>query len=225
MARRPSFLGIVAILDIIWNTSGLQVTPGSPCSALCLDSDEGDTFSPDSSHTNSSEIVCEDSQYEGSRKGTKYRECVECLAQSAKANGTESDLQWLLCKSTAFSRTSVDWTPDTDVCLQDNSRFAITSCLFDFPAEIANRSTDTSCLTEDSCQSLRTPLVDDDLDPIAQGFYSYCTAHNSSFFGRHLRPCLDCLRSSNDQVYLANCERQTARNPRPRKQAANIKQS
>jgi hypothetical protein len=87
----------------------------------------------------------------------------------------------------------------------DNYRFSITSCLFDFPAKIENVSIDNSCLAEDRCQPLKTALTDDHLNPTTSDPYSYCKADNASFVGRHLRPCLDCLRSSKEQAYLANC--------------------
>ena len=87
---------LVALMTI--PVAGLQVSPGSPCAAYCLDSRQGDPFSPDSSSTSASEIVCQDSQFSSTSEGKKLKDCMTCLKDSEFVNGTESDLDWLLCR-------------------------------------------------------------------------------------------------------------------------------
>jgi hypothetical protein len=78
--------------------TGLQVSPGSPCTAYCLDDRESDPFSSNSSHTSTSEIVCQDKHFSSTVEGKKLKDCMGCLKDSEFVNGTESDLDWLLCK-------------------------------------------------------------------------------------------------------------------------------
>jgi hypothetical protein len=208
MARRPAVTNVLAIavvMGMAQKTFGLQVTPGSPCSGLCLGDPNGDVFSPEPSQTNSSDIVCNDSEYADSDAGKNYQKCAQCLAESHKWNGTESDLGWLICK---YRVSLASWMglSGSDSLPKDNSRFSVTSCLFDFPADIPNAAIETSCLSDDRCGSLKQSLVDDGLDTATKDPYQYCTADNSSFVGRGLRPCMECLRSSPQQAYMANCE-------------------
>jgi len=97
-----TFLVVFTLLPVFQQVFGLQVTSGSPCSALCIDDQGGDPFSSDSSRTNSSEIICRDSQYANSDSGRKYQKCTECLAKSNTKTGSESDLGWLVCKLHVF---------------------------------------------------------------------------------------------------------------------------
>ena len=79
-------------------SSALQVTPGSSCSAVCLNDTEADPLDPESSSTDVSEITCRDEEYESTKTGLKYRNCLDCLRKSNATRDAESDTQWFLCK-------------------------------------------------------------------------------------------------------------------------------
>lgn len=75
----------------------LQVTPGSPCAANCLDSLEGNDFKASDSTTNASDVGCKDADYVTTDRGVKFRECVDCLQTSTKFAEGESDVKWYIC--------------------------------------------------------------------------------------------------------------------------------
>lgn len=91
------FLFGLAILNLRASFA-LQVTPGSSCSAVCLNDTEADPLDPASSSTDVSEITCRDDEYESTRTGLKYRNCLDCLRKSNATRDDESDTQWFLCK-------------------------------------------------------------------------------------------------------------------------------
>lgn len=78
----------------------LQVTPGSSCANICLDNPESDPLSPASSTTSVTDITCNDDDYQSSSKGIKFKNCMECLQESASVNDAENDMLWFLCKLT-----------------------------------------------------------------------------------------------------------------------------
>ncbi|CAI4213815.1 unnamed protein product [Parascedosporium putredinis] len=128
-----------------------------------MDEEGGDPFSPDSSSTNATDIVCQDSKFANDAVGIKYKSCLECLQKSQKTNGTESDISWLLY----------------------NLRFALGTCLYGF---------------EDKDKDA---ILDKNLDPDSDSL-DYCTASNSALFGKTLKSCVACLKSSDDETYLGN---------------------
>lgn len=84
---------LIAASSIISRTLALQVTPGSTCAPVCLDSPQGDT------PLNVSDIVCDDSDYFSSEAGVKFKKCEECLQASKAVNGSQSDSSRFLCES------------------------------------------------------------------------------------------------------------------------------
>jgi hypothetical protein len=85
-------LGIPAVL-------ALQVTPGSPCAALCLSGGE-EYRSAAIATTEVSEISCRDNDFDYTDEGQKFEKCISCLQSSTWTNGTESDVAWLVCMLT-----------------------------------------------------------------------------------------------------------------------------
>lgn len=86
------------LLLLVHNTVGLQVTPKSPCAALCIDSQSGDVGDPDSSSTQGSDIVCSNSAFSTTAVGQKFESCVGCLQNSSSAAMGETDTAWFLCR-------------------------------------------------------------------------------------------------------------------------------
>jgi len=146
-----------------------------------MDEENGDPFSPDSSSTNATDIVCQDSKYSNTDTGIKYKACLECLQKSQKTNGTESDIFWLI----------------------HNLRYALGTCLYGF--EDQSKVISSPCVINWACEPLKDAILDGQLDPKSDTF-GYCTASNSAFFGKTLKSCVACLKSSDDETYLGNCK-------------------
>lgn len=90
-------------LLLLWLAVGpavlaLQVTPGSPCAAHCLDSPEDNDFRAADSTTNVTHVHCRDADYVTSDAGIKFRECLDCLQTSTAVAEGESDIQWYICE-------------------------------------------------------------------------------------------------------------------------------
>lgn len=83
---------------LLSSTTAIQVTPGSPCASVCLDSPDGDSLREAASTTNSSNIVCDDVDYFSSTNGQKFKDCITCLQTSNSSSGEENDVSWFLCK-------------------------------------------------------------------------------------------------------------------------------
>ena len=94
-------LSLLLLLRTAWS---LEVTPGSSCSAYCMDPESSDPLSGSSSSTNTSKIVCRDEDFSSTENGLNFKSCIECLQKSQKVNDTENDVAWLVCR----------WLPDTD---------------------------------------------------------------------------------------------------------------
>lgn len=88
----------VAFVFMIRLAVALQVTPNSPCAALCLDSEDLDKSDPNSSSTKGSDITCDDDLFSTTKKGQKIQNCLTCLQESNFVQGSESDQKWFLCK-------------------------------------------------------------------------------------------------------------------------------
>lgn len=90
--RQVTSTAFIAASSIISRTLALQVTPGSACASVCLDSAQGDT------PLGTSDIVCDDSDYFSSEAGVKFKKCEECLQTSKAVNKSESDSSRFLCE-------------------------------------------------------------------------------------------------------------------------------
>lgn len=173
------FLSFLLLLVSLRPVLGLEVTPGSSCASICMDEENGDPFSPDSSSTNATDIVCQDSKFASDAVGIKYKNCMECLQKSQKTNGTESDIFWLIY----------------------NLRYALGTCLYGF--EDKEKVINSPCVINWACEPLKDAILDGNLNPDSDTL-GYCTASNSAFFGKTLKSCVACLKSSDDETYLGN---------------------
>lgn len=146
-----------------------------------MDSEDSDPYSPDSSTTNATDIVCQDKLYKDNDEGAKFQSCMECLQKSEKTNGTEADNYWLLY----------------------NLRHSLGTCLYGFDDE--EKVINSPCIISWACEPLEEAILSGSLDPDDDPL-GYCSAGNGSLFGSTLRSCINCLKSSDDETYLANCE-------------------
>ena len=178
----PTYLSLLALLVLLRSALALQVTPGSPCAALCMDDEDNDPFSAESSTTNTTDIVCQDSLYSETDEGAKFKSCLECLQKSDKTNGTEADNYWLLY----------------------NLRYSLGTCLYGFEDE--EKVINSACVISWACEPLKSAILAGDLDADDDDAFGYCSAGNGSLFGKTLKSCVDCLKSSDDESYLGNCE-------------------
>ncbi len=92
----PLRLAGLVLLFLFSSAFALQVTPGSPCAELCLDPQNGNSTV---SSTDTSDIVCSDSQYQSDKAGIKFRTCMECMQNSTKVDGGQTDISWFLCEN------------------------------------------------------------------------------------------------------------------------------
>lgn len=93
-----SSLSLSLLFSLLSSTTALQVTPGSACASVCLDSPDVDSMRATASTTNSSDIVCDDVDYFSSSTGQKFKDCLTCLQTSNALSGEENDVSWFLCK-------------------------------------------------------------------------------------------------------------------------------
>lgn len=77
----------------------LQVSPGSPCAAVCLNNPEANSQDPSSSTTEPPEIVCQNDEFSNQLAGIKLQNCMQCLQKSNATSQGESDSQWFICES------------------------------------------------------------------------------------------------------------------------------
>ncbi|KAJ0355581.1 hypothetical protein KNSL1_000708 [Colletotrichum chrysophilum] len=166
---------LVAVFSLIVPILSLEVTPGSDCAALCLGGTNETTVDTAASGTNSSDIVCEDSQYHTTGKGIKFKNCVSCLQDSQATKGVETDTASFLY----------------------NIRYAVDTCLFNFP------DINSPCIISSACKPLKTALASGLDTPNAATSYDFCTADGDKFSSSWW-PCVKCLQSSDSQSYLSN---------------------
>lgn len=94
-----SYLVVVLAGVFLRFSFALEVVPSSSCTSLCLENPQ----SPSPPSTFGYEITCDESQYNTTTNGTKFKGCVDCELNSAvvdKATG-QTDLGWALCEHPA----------------------------------------------------------------------------------------------------------------------------
>lgn len=91
-----SFSRITLILLLASFTTALQVSPNSPCASVCLDNSNSDPSSPSSSNTYSSDISCNDADYNSTAVGKKFQACLSCLQTSTFSATPEVDQLWFI---------------------------------------------------------------------------------------------------------------------------------
>jgi len=171
-------LVLLALFIFTQVASALQVTPGSPCAALCLEND-ADPFDSAASTTNATDIVCKDDDYSSNEEGIKFKQCLECMQKSQKQNETETDVGWFIY----------------------NLRFALGTCLYGFGDE--DKVISSPCVINWACQPLKDALTSglDDED----ASWNYCEAGNNALSSKNMESCVSCLASSETETYLSNC--------------------
>ena len=90
MAILQTALFVLSLLLV--HIHGLEVTPHSPCKSICASGN---------ATTTENSIVCLDSDYNSTSRGSQFQQCVECELGSKVADpitGT-TDVMWGLCKS------------------------------------------------------------------------------------------------------------------------------
>ncbi|KAH7033508.1 uncharacterized protein B0I36DRAFT_430716 [Microdochium trichocladiopsis] len=158
----------------------LQVTPNSPCSSFCVDSNDLNFADPNSSNTKNKDIVCYDSEYQSSPAGQKFQRCLSCLQDSTYSQGSESDQLWFLY----------------------NLRYAVDYCIFGFPN--ATNVASTPCSTEKACGQLEGALTGDLLSSAKKADYAFCDANGGVMRSEEIKKCHACVSASDDQDFLAN---------------------
>ena len=92
----------VAFLGLPLLTLSLEVTPNSVCSSRC-DKNIANGADPSDSRitkTYSSDLVCNDYEYDGSSSteaGYRFKQCLSCELSSTAVDGIENDVYWALC--------------------------------------------------------------------------------------------------------------------------------
>jgi len=172
------FCLIACLCTPVW---GLQVTPNSPCSRLCMDDPTADVSDPNVSNTNGQDIVCNDADYNSTSVGRKFKQCLTCLQNSTASSGGENDQGWYFY----------------------NLRYAFNTCIY--AATNASDPISTPCSTDTVCAPLQSALEQGMQDPSTMGGqYQYCSANNNAFVGSNLGICQSCLRENSDVFYLSN---------------------
>ncbi|KAI8286787.1 hypothetical protein K4K60_013165 [Colletotrichum sp. SAR11_57] len=179
MASSSLLRHLFTVFSLIATVTSLEVTPGSDCAALCLGGPNGTTVDTSSSGTNSSDIVCENSEYHTTGTGIKFKNCISCLEESQATKGAENDAAWFLY----------------------NVRYAVDVCLYGFPEAIS--TVNSPCLISSACSPLKTALTSALTNPDPADPYEYCTADGNKFTSSYW-PCAKCLQSSDSQSYLSN---------------------
>jgi hypothetical protein len=90
----------------------------------------------------------------------------------------------------------------TDSPLQDNMRYALSTCLFGFRNN--SDSVFTPCSTSTACGPLRVAVGNADLIPENEDTYSFCSADEHAMMGGSELRCKQCLKGS-PETYLGNC--------------------
>lgn len=186
----------VLIFFFVCTVSALQVSPGSPCAAICLDQGSKNVTDPIASNTFSTDVVCQDNDYTNLEEGRKFKACNKCLQESSASTSAENDQSWFICKVQSVLCGGVNMLM---IHALDNLRFAVSSCLFDW-----SNTTEDVCSTQNTCGPLQNAVQADSLDP-SKNTWSYCSTNDNSFLGASLAPCVSCLRTTKTQQYLANC--------------------
>ncbi|KAJ1329679.1 cell wall integrity and stress response component [Microdochium nivale] len=161
------------------HVAALQVSPGSPCAALCLNNPESDIQDPGSSHTDSSEVVCMNDEFSTKTAGIKYKNCMECLQASNATSRGESDSSWFIY----------------------NARYTIDVCIYGFRNE--SKRVSSPCDVGQACKSLKSALLVGELDPSRDAF-EYCDADGGKFSGDKLDSCTQCYGNTDSTTYLSN---------------------
>ncbi|KAM0203316.1 hypothetical protein ACHAQI_010480 [Fusarium lateritium] len=179
---RTTHWGLSIAAFLLPATLALRVTPNSECAALCSDGSNSTLDNSSASNTNSSDIVCEDSEYTESGNGIRFKNCLKCLQQSEDVHKEESDVFSFLY----------------------NVRYSFDVCLYSYPDAADSGTINSPCNIESSCGSLEDALTTSLLKTNINNQFDYCKANNSIINGASYKECIGCLRTTSNQKFLAN---------------------
>ncbi|KAA8648999.1 uncharacterized protein ATNIH1004_004889 [Aspergillus tanneri] len=172
-AARPTTVWAVALLLFgfgqLTPVVALRTTHGSPCVDEC---------NQRSNSTTGSDIVCLDGDFSDTARGSKFQSCVECQLRSNYSDE-------------ASGQTDVDWG-------LYNLRYAFTTCVYGFPENINNMS--SQCTV--NCQSLDLAVEYDLKNPSGNNFDSWCGS--TAFADNVISDCESCYNLTSGQIYMAN---------------------
>lgn len=99
MAYKGMARGILSLLVTILSLAhALRVSPNSPCTSACTDPGISQS-DPDFFNEQWKDVLCSDSDFDSKAQGQKLKSCFTCLQNSTYTQGSESDQEWFLCKS------------------------------------------------------------------------------------------------------------------------------
>ncbi|KAF5630690.1 exo-alpha-sialidase neuraminidase [Fusarium tjaetaba] len=179
---RGLFLGLSTIALSSSSSFALHFTTESECAALCSDGSNSTTSNPQTSTTNSTDVVCEDNEYSSSGNGIRFKNCLNCLQKSDTTWKEQSDVYWFLY----------------------NVRYAFDVCLYSYPDAADSGTINSPCNIESSCGSLEDALTASLLKTTPDNQFDYCEAENSVIKSSSYSQCIGCLQSTSNQKYLAN---------------------
>ncbi|KAJ6191270.1 hypothetical protein N7519_001291 [Penicillium mononematosum] len=167
----------------------LEVAPDSGCSDLCVDiiGPATNISSPFASGTFPTDLVCEDSQINGTdvaAVGRKWQQCVSCEASSDTSssginNDNETDVFWFIFNV----RYNFDW------------------CVFGYPSN--NETTTAAKACGQICDAILDPMTNKLFTESQSNRYEYCT-RNDGAFTDHATSCQQCLEKVEGASILAN---------------------
>ncbi|TQV91070.1 LPXTG-domain-containing protein [Cordyceps javanica] len=163
-------------------TTALQVTPGSPCASLCLDSATGGTGDdPGTPDIRPQDIVCSNRDFAGP-EGQKFQRCMNCLQNSTyeQDSGSQNDQAWFLY----------------------NLQYAFAHCVFGYPNGTGIGS--YPCMTSEACGPLKATVTGSLANNTGTDPYAYCRYKGGSTLGDTFGKCLDCMRPDTEHGYLTN---------------------
>ncbi|KUM64358.1 hypothetical protein ACN42_g2717 [Penicillium freii] len=167
----------------------LEVAPDSGCSDLCVDKIGPATniSDPLSSGTFPTDLVCEDSQINGTDVavvGRKWQQCVSCEASSDTSTpGINSD-----------NETDVFW-------FIFNVRYNFDWCVFGYPSNNETTTAMTAC--GQICNAILDPMTNKLFTESESNRYEYCTRDDGAFKD-HASSCQQCLEKVEGASILAN---------------------
>ncbi|KAJ4249480.1 hypothetical protein NW762_012337 [Fusarium torreyae] len=179
---RPTQWSVSIVALLLPATLALRVTPNSECEALCSDGSNSTLSDASAPTTNSSDIVCQDSEYTTSGDGIRFKNCLNCLQKSEATYEGESDVHSFLY----------------------NIRYAFDVCLYSYPDAVDSGTINSPCNIESSCGSLEDALETSLIKSNEDNRFDYCTAKDSVIKSSRYKECIGCLQSTSNQKYLAN---------------------
>lgn len=188
----------------------VEVTPNSECSSLCDDniSGQSDPGADSNSHTVSSDVVCNDYEYDGPNStvpGRKFKDCLTCELNSTATDSktNQNEAYWVLCES-RYLQLLPEHMANLALC-SVNMKFTFDWCVFAYPN---NNRTESNIQCGDVCSgqdnSAKSALVDRLLQTNATIQYQYCEDADGAF-SKIADDCAKCLDKVPDAKTLANC--------------------